>query len=120
MSDNYRFDIQSEGRQHFDIAMQLAFCHHDKAIAYEITEGHGLVFFWLSDGKATPTPYPFNVQAASDFAWHWLQTAPIGKQPDHDGDNGAGFRVWNEAWTHVDGKWQAFVAIKPVWMMYGK
>lgn len=50
----------------------------------------------------------------------WLDDTSYGTQPDHDGDNDKGWRIYNEAWGHVAGLWQAFAAIEPVWLMYGK
>lgn len=66
-------------------------------------------------------PYPMQGKALIEFAWHWLETAAdYGRQPDHDGDNEKGWRVYNEAWGHVGSSVYAFVAVAPVWAMYGK
>jgi hypothetical protein len=125
MSDNYKFEVTSEGREHFDIAMGLAFGKSyktRKATHYKITAEHGLILCW-TDGMngAMPLPFPMDLQAATEFAWGWLRNgAEYGRQPDHDGDNKPGFRVYNEDWGHVAHAWQAFVGIQPAWMMYGK
>lgn len=56
-----------------------------------------------------------------NFVWGWLEkTSPLTSEPDHDGDNGKGFFIFNESWGHVFGEWQAFIAIEPIWAMYGK
>lgn len=69
-------------------------------------------------------PYEMGYEAAWQFAWNWLQTPAAGQirgpQPDHDGDNGDAWRVYNESWTHVDDRWEALVGIEPIWAMYGK
>lgn len=120
MSDNYRFLLASQGREHFNSIMKLAFGQCKKATHYSVSEKYGLTLFWTAEETATALPFDMAVEAATDFAWHWLCSAPIGPEPDHDGDNERGFEVGNEAWGHVDNKWRAFVYIKPIWMMYGK
>ena len=65
-------------------------------------------------------PYAMQGRALVEFAWHWLLTADYGRQPDHDGSNEEGWRVYNETWGHVGSSHYAFVAIRPVWAMYGK
>lgn len=67
--------------------------------------------------------FPFEMDAAgvADFASRWLNgSADYGREPDHDGDNGRGWTVYNEAWGHVDSQYQAFIAVTPTWAMYGK
>lgn len=66
-------------------------------------------------------PFEMDAAGAADFAIRWLEGAAVyGGEPDHDGDNSKGWRVWNEAWGHVDNQWQACLAIQPVWAMHGK
>lgn len=69
---------------------------------------------------STVLPFPLDLNTSISFAWHWLTTsADYGNEPDHDGDNGKGWRVYNENWGRV-GSFYGFVAIKPAWAMYGK
>lgn len=119
MSDNFQFRIVSEGREHFDIAMSLAFSEYETAVGILFNPGQ-VILFWTKSDKANPLPYPMDCKAASDFVWHWLQTVEYDKEPDHDGSNEKGFEVYNENWGHVGGMWESFVAIKPVWMTYSK
>jgi hypothetical protein len=65
-------------------------------------------------------PYPMQGKALVEFAWNWLETAERGEQPDHDGENEAGWRVYCEGWGRVGDAQYSFVAIQPVWAMYGK
>lgn len=66
-------------------------------------------------------PYAMRLEAAIEFVWHWFQTSPpFGPEPDIDGDVRVGWRVYNEAWTHVDSNSSALVGIQPIWAMYGK
>lgn len=57
---------------------------------------------------------------ATAFAKGWLRDVDMGREPDHDGDNGRGFRVFTEAWGKVAGHTYAICAIEPVWACYGK
>ncbi len=84
---------------------------------------HRLVFFWSgtsSPSDAVALPFKLDADGAADFAQRWLAEQDYGRQPDHDGDNGKGWRLYCEGWGHVDGQWQAFVAVAPSWTMYGK
>jgi hypothetical protein len=123
MSDNFHFDISAGG----DLvdAMTIAFRQQSKgAVGYVVTAEKGMVFFWSDYEKVPgyqPLPFPFKAADAADFAGKWLKhTASYGSEPDHDGDNSPGWRVYNEAWTHVNGWHSAFCAVRPVWMMNGK
>lgn len=133
--DNFHFDMT--GVPLAD-ALKIAFCGSpgNKAVGWsvldaddtETVEGqHGhtssrkrLVLFWHESGGGTPLPAPMDAEAAIPFIKAWLAEADYGKQPDHDGDNGKGWRIYNEAWGHVARNHYAFVAIEPEWIMYGK
>ena len=152
--DNFRIDVTSEGREHFDAAMKMAFSSAPggTAVAIAVHSKIGLVLYWhaekparlkqqvpwssqhtgeqraemerLAEAEAVavaPLPFPLTATAAADYVWHWLTTAAgYGRAPDHDGDNEKGWRVYNEQWGHVAGNHYAFVAVQPVWAMYGK
>jgi hypothetical protein len=124
--DNRQIDIYSEGESDFKLAMQLATSHwgnERKTVGYSIEqEGSIMVLYWTDKHhKMIPLPYEMNTAEITSFVWGWLQkTKPLGQQPDHDGDNGHGFRIYNESWGHVMNRWEAFIAITPIWAMYGK
>lgn len=117
--DNFHIDITSEGDAQLREALDIAFGSKRQAIGYQI-KGGKLVFFWTEHKDATKLPFKMDAKRATDFAVAWLSEADYGEEPDHDGDNGKGWRVYNESWGHVNGLWQAFVAVEPVWAMYGK
>lgn len=82
-----------------------------------------LVLFWgppSSTKAATPLPAPLGVDAAVPFVQAWLDNAKVGSEPNHDGSNSMGWRVYNEDWGHVARDPYAFAAIEPVWLMHGK
>lgn len=128
IGDNLKIDVILQTRENFELAMKMAFdiCSGSEAIRYRITPDRGMILYWTdsaegrSDHDTERLPYKMKVEQAADFVWHWLQTVDYGDQPDHDGSNGKGFRIFNEAWGHIDNDWQAFVAIKPEWIEYGK
>lgn len=129
MADNFHIDITSGSKEHFDMAMNIAFsnCPGKKAYRYSIDDQYGLVLYWATDSisdsglnKSHPLPYPMAVEEAINFVWGWLKSAPYGEEPDHDGSNKKGWRVYNESWGHAGGSHYGFVAIQPEWLMYGK
>jgi hypothetical protein len=80
-----------------------------------------LVLLWHAEGGAAPLPYPLQIDKAVDFVKGWLDAGvDWGREPDHDGDNGHGWRVFTEGWGHVAGLHYAVCAVQPAWAMYGK
>jgi hypothetical protein len=121
--DNFELTVRSSGKTDFALAMQIAFNSHKKAVGYRVTDEKGLILYWIKPDKKDFVPFPFEMNHAQavDFCWGWVEaTKPKGNEPDNDGDNDKGFIVYNEAWGHVDGDWQTFVAIGVIWAMYGK
>lgn len=53
----------------------------------------------------------------ADFASRWLAEAEYGAEPDHDGCNTRGWRVYNEK---CDGHYGAIIAVAPAWACHGK
>lgn len=136
MSDNFHFDLTGVS---LPLCLQVAFAGRRKATGWaEVpipTEAEGspakiwgagrgtpkrLVFYWVAAEGVTPFPVPMTAEGVEPIVRAWLETAQYGPEPDHDGDNDKGFRVYNEAWGHVGGMYQAFVAIEPIWLMAGK
>lgn len=125
--DNFHIDITNSGD--LTKAMEIAFegAAGGKAEAYAIDPKKGLVFLWhkaeprtVSETIVFNLPFKLDATGAADFAKRWLAEQDYGQQPDHDGDNGEGWRLYNETWGHVEGYTYGFVAVKPAWIMYGK
>ena len=85
---------------------------HRKCLIFYWADPNLPHFVWLPAGS--------DAQLIAALARNWLNKADYGPQPDHDGDNGKGFRIYVEDWGHVGGRWEAFLAVAPVWAMYGK
>lgn len=134
--DNFHFDITGAP---LDKSLGIAFGEWNTAVGWaEVDCGERavgregiwganqsarrLILFWHKDesGLMIPFPAPLDVAAVKPFIEAWLKAADYGPQPDQDGSNGKGWRVYNETWTHVADSHYAFVAIEPVWIMYGK
>lgn len=117
--DNRQLDFTGEGFEDFKLAMRLAI-HDNKTIGYRVFENK-FILYWAKSDKMQQLPYPMTIDETINFAWGWfMKNEPSMKEPDHDGDNEKGFRVFNESWGHVLGEWQAYIAIEPIWAMYGK
>lgn len=124
VSDNFHFDLTGVG---LDRALDIAFTGHSKCIGWsegEVSDGgrvrKRLILHWTENVSATPLPAPMTATEVLPFVQAWLNAVPRGPEPDHDGDNGQGCRVYNEDWGHVGSDYTAFVAIEPRWLMYGK
>ena len=115
--DNFHFDMTSQGASTLKTALSLF--DQRKVTGYS-TDGAKLVLYWSESPNATALPYPMTQKQAADFALGWLEHADYGREPDHDGSNGKGWRLYCEDWGFVDGDHYAFAAIQPVWAMYGK
>lgn len=118
--DNRVFSITSEGDKDFELAMKIAFSRNNKAVGY-LVKDNVLIFYWVKSDDMIPLPYEMDVSQATEFSKGWLKSVkPSQREPDHDGDNEIGFSVWCESWGHVNSDYKAFVAIEPIWAMYGK
>lgn len=136
--DNFSFDMTCEGAPRLLLAMKILFCdkHPEakfpkRATHYRIDERLGLIFydysFDLSQNKTvsapdlTKLPFKLDAEAAADFVTRWLAEAPYGKEPDHDGGNHKGWRVYTGSWGRPDeNDRHSFVAAQPAWATYGK
>lgn len=126
-SSTFELRVSSDCREHFDLAMKIAWdnCPGKVATQYTLSPERGMVFFWGAGdccGKeARPLPYPMDLTAAAEFIWNWLKTAEPGHEPDHDGSNEQGWLL--ECGNDVKrllGSPYAFLAVKPVWHEYWK
>jgi hypothetical protein len=137
--DNFHIDITAEGRDTLMEALVIAFRHnapggkvtHWAELAVPDHEGglptgRALVLLWheetpkVGDPPMQRFPVPLDAAGALGVVERWLDAADRGNEPDHDGSNGEGFRVFCEGWGHVRGYHYAVVGISPTWAWYGK
>lgn len=123
--DNFSFDITAND----NLQGWLDCCMgHRKAVGWSVHYDNGkeesrLIFYWVSPphvDKYQSLPSPADTVQVCTIAESWLDVVNRSKPPNHDGSNGKGFRLYNEAWGHVDGHSQGLLAITPAWAMYGK
>jgi hypothetical protein len=120
--DNFHIDITYEGDEALRNALEIAF-RGSKAEAYAIIPKVGLVFFAYGYERcqgAAKLPFKLDVAGAADFARRWLAEAEYGSEPDHDGSNGKGWRVYTEHWGRIGDWWGSLCAVQPAWAEYGK
>lgn len=120
--DNRIISIQSEGREDFDLAFELIFGDH-RATHYLEDPAKGFILLWHEQPSATKLPYSLDWRASASLIWGWLserKDTDYRERLDHDGSNGHGFRVYNEAWGRVAGYPYSICAVLPVWAWYGK
>lgn len=141
--DNFRIDITAEGQASLLKALEIAFAHNapgKKVESYHVVKLESksyngipeslngetaLVLRWIKEDKPKvdgPVNLPFKLDCAgaADFTARWLAEQDYGKEPDHDGSNGKGWRIWTGGWGHVGDDRYAVCAIMPEWAMYGK
>jgi len=78
-----------------------------------------MVLLWGGD-EGTALPYKMNMEQSAKFLYDWLEQTDHGPEPDQDGSNKKGWRLFTQAWGHVYSYRYAIIGIKPEWMMYGK
>lgn len=148
--DNRTIDIISEGKDSIAIALRLVWpsAVGGKATHYKVakyvdkktyylddsgkTTGHSvkmeeddkgvptLILLWHEECSALPLPYHYDLEASTGLVEGWLKSVDYGREPDHDGYNEKGWRIFTERWGHVAGHHYAIVAVQPSWAMYGK
>ncbi len=78
-----------------------------------------LILYWHKEKDNIPLPYAMEINATYSFVKGWLDSREVSGEPDHDGDNKKGFRVFNDQWGRVIDSY-SFVGIQFEWAMYGK
>lgn len=133
MADNYLIDIVCDRKETFDLAFALvASMHYSLStigiIGWTEKKGALLLFTNMLDSdkpKVTLFPSRLSIQAAAEIAWNWLSTREYPQEPDQDGSNKKGYRIFtnsepDDIWYQPMGMFGALLAVKPEWCMYGK
>lgn len=114
--------MKSRDAQKYPIPEAAQSVVHPYMMAEKLSERPTALILHWSDyaNTATKLPFTMNVEQTTDFVWTWLNYAHYGEEPDHDGSNEKGFRVFTESWGHVNDDHSTMCAIAPAWAMYGK
>ena len=124
----FLLDVTSYCRENLLHSLSIAFTNivsgENEATHFHIEPDRQLTLFrgtprtdWAK--TAEQFPEPVSLRPAEDFVWQWLQTVKY-RHDEHDGATKPGFRVFNERYGIVEGCWQAFVAIRPMWIYIPK
>ena len=121
MADNFEFRITGAS---LEKSLDIATTRWKDVTGWSVDkDSNRLILYWTnasSSGDYHPLPAPLSGNALVEFVRSWLKSVDYGPEPDHDGENGKGWTVYNERWGHVANRWEAFAAIEPTWLMYGK
>jgi hypothetical protein len=123
--DNRLMDIRGGCVAGLRLAVELAMLGSPSKTVTHFVDNpqHGLVLLWHVEPDAVPLPVPLNHVSAVSVVREWLSAQPGERyidRLDHDGDNGEGWRVYNEEWGHVGPYRYAVFAVQPCWAWYGK
>jgi len=138
---HFLVDVTSAGYDHLLNVMQVAFTNiagdryyaHAMATHVLIEGSRQLTFFqaigdlrrhWGPDSddrfdQITAFPAPIGVKQGADKVWDWLAHAEYGRD-EHDGAAYKGWRVFNQQFGIVDNHWDAFIAVRPMWIYLPK
>lgn len=121
MADNFYINVVSIGRESLGMALDIALRSGFRSVVgYKINPTKGLVFYWSDAHDCIKLPFTLDLAGVTDFADRWLAEQDYGQEPDHDGHNKRGWQVYNEAWNRVGDEYSAFIAVRPMWIEYGK
>ena len=128
MCDNFHFDITGAPLDKcLDLAMagaagkKVVARSAERRIVDQPSSRPRLILYWHEHPKATMLPAPITeVDVLTGFVKSWLLWIDYGPEPDHDGDNSRGWRVYNEQWARIGDLTYSFVAIEPTWLWHGK
>lgn len=130
--DNFKFTfVGIHSKDLLRQALALAFTKGDGRLKASSAEGYlihpekGLVFLGYidrhsKDPAVVEFPFKMDAEGCADWAYRWLENAEYGPEPDHDGSNSKGFKVYNDSWSRVDSYYGSLVAVKPEWCWHGK
>jgi len=141
--DNWSINLCDYTVEHFILAFQMAFernCPGNKVTFYALSnddrhmvliwgDNHkeGLIDLRDADDKIIPAnlrslPYPMGLEAAKDFAWHWLQNESF--QGENftwdDAQYKTGYRLHTDYWGHALNHHYGVIAITGEHRLIGK
>jgi hypothetical protein len=129
-ADNFHFYIRAwDGHHDFNmLELCLKVAMAGATATYWSSDGKCLILYWHEPermGPEWPAIHPFlaplDYKAAEAVVRSWLKTADHGPEPDHDGSNSKGWRIFNDAgWNQVGGCNYGICGIEPAWLMHGK
>jgi len=117
----------------FDASMRLAFMDEYESkkplevIGYRIQKNTMYLFNYKTDSNSgvgfVNLPYAMGVEEVISFVYGWLaKTKPDYEEPDTDGSVEQGFEITTDGtdWRGGSQFYGSFIAIRPIWIVYGK
>ena len=136
MMDNRQFNVNGKGKDMLLRALELACIQEGqednpaRIQSWKVTPEDGLILYWMiTEGNPLPGVAGVTAEEFLPILWAWLSDPKERNKikvdewdanPQHDGRNGEGWRVYCGDWGHVGGSSFAICAVKPVWLWYGK
>jgi hypothetical protein len=120
--DNFRVDVTARTDEALRLTLDLVMADRGRVLGYRVGEAAGaptLILYQYESKKMIPLP-PMGIEAASHFIRAWLADATYPPEPDIDGSVKKAWQIYNEDWGHVQGEFEAFMAVRPVWALIGK
>lgn len=144
--DNRIFNVNGRTKEQLSLAVNLLLTNEygekETAYGWYLTNQKGIVLTWHENGghkTCKPftdymgNPKEVNAEELTEILWKWLQSEEAQKiecvgwdaDADHDGSNERGWRLFTEAWGHVEDKTgsidhYSIAAFKPAYLWYGK
>ena len=125
---HFLVDVTAHGRDNLDRVLGVAFSDiiaGEKRATHCRVDGHRQLTLFTRPPKsveataAKPFPGPMSCPQVTDFVWWWLQQVRY-PTDEHDGSSRKGWRVFNDQFGIVDGCWETFVAVRPMWIYFPK
>lgn len=132
VGDNYRFDVTAvrddgAGAELLRHALELAFATSSRANHWRVVREGKQSRLTLAVGHSSDLPGYTRMPVMADAAYthmlvtSWLTQEDYPEEPDHDGSNLPGWRVWCDNGGRIEGEPRgAFVAVEPTWIWMGK
>ena len=91
-----------------------------KIVGFTVDDNKFILFEYPHE-KMTPFPSPMSVDFVAAMIYEWLKTAEYSEEPDHDGSNERGWRLYKENWGRINKFGHGSIgAVEPMWIEYGK
>ncbi len=122
--DNFHIDITSVGdtalRYALGALLATKYARMETIVGWKDDPEKGLILYKHKSDAMTPFLAALDLDALVPIISTWLAQQDYGREPDHDGSNSKGFRLYNEVWGRIGDDWASIGAIKPEWAWHGK
>ena len=120
MADNLYINVNGNTEER--LRKVLSLFDYKTICGYRDENNMKLILFYSSHSSYNPFMSSLPIEDCAPLIINWINNKAIfAPEPDHDGINVKGWVAFNEEWGHIKPYgYNACVAIKPCWMMFGK